>query len=291
MTLRRSFLLPAVLLAALFAGCQPSAEALPRLDDPTEILEEAIRTTAELEFVHARLEGATEALGQAQQYTVDGDINLAQREFHALVEMGAGGVSQKAELLLVGTDMFLRVQDSGLGGTVADDRWQRQPLGGGSDPRNGLPATPAIAVVLKALLADPGITTALEGMTDCGDRQCYHVTITVAPEVTWRAINGGLMGSAPGNEIGPPDPAIPELVFDVKVDEATRHLVSVATSVTAAGQTVDLAGTLSNHGVEFDLLPPAPDQVIDSNVGGGFSAPGVAPGEFEEFGPTAAPME
>ena len=292
MTLRRSFLLPAVMLVALLAAaCQPSAEALPRLDDPKEIIEEAIRTTAELEFVHARLEGATEMQGMAQQYTVDGDINLAQREFHALAELGAGGMSQTAELLLLGTDMFVRVRDSGLGGSVADDRWQRQPLGGGSDPRNGLPATPAIAVALKALLADPGITTALEGMTSCGDRQCYHVTITVDPEVTWRAINGGLIGGAPGNELGPPDPAIPELVFDVKVDEATRNLVSVATSVSAMGQTVDLAATLSNHDVEFELLPPAPDQVVDSNVGGGFSAPGVAPGEFEEFGPTAAPME
>ena len=296
MTLRRSFLLPAILLAAVLAACQPSAEALPRLDDPKEIIEEALRTTAELEFVHARLEGGTEMDGMAQQYTVEGDIKLAQREFHALAEMGAGGMSQTAELLLVGTDMFVRLRDGGLGGTVADDRWQRQPLGGGSDPRNGLPATPAIAVALKALLADPGITTVLEGMTSCGDRQCYHVTITVDPEVTWRAINGGLIGGAPGNEIGPPDPAIPELVFDVKVDEATRNLVSVATSVAAQGQTVDLAATLSNHGVEFELLPPAPDQVVDPNEGGGLSAPGVAPEVIlEEVGneieATPAPME
>jgi hypothetical protein len=295
MTLRRSFLLPAVLLVAAIAGaCQPSAEALPRLDDPKEILEEAIRTTAELEFVHAKLEGGSSALGVAQQYTVEGDVDLAQREFHALAEMGAGGASQRAELLLVGTDLFLRAQDSRAAPPSGDNRWQRQPLDGGSDPRNGLPATPAIAVALKALLADPGITTAFEGMTECGDRQCYHVTIAVDPEVTWRALNGGLIGGAPGNEIGPPDPAVPQLVFDVKVDEATRNLVSVITSITVEGQTVDLAATLSNHDLEFDLLPPPPDQVDDSDIGGGFSAPGAAPlgpGDFQEFGPTPAPME
>jgi hypothetical protein len=290
MTLRRSFL-PAVMLVAVLAGCQPSAEALPRLSDPTEILEEAIRTTAELEFVHARLEAATDAGGGAQQYTVDGDIDLAQREFHALAELGAGGMSQKAELLLAGTDLFIRLQDGGLGGlggSVADDRWQRQPLGGGNDPRNGLPATPAIAVALKALLSDPGITSELEGMTTCGDRQCYHLTIRVDPEVTWRAVNGGLIGGAPANEIGPPDPAIPEVVFDVKVDESTRNLVSVATSIAAQGQTVDLAATLSNHGVEFELLPPNPDEVVESDLGGEFAP---APGVIEEFGPTPAPME
>ena len=297
MTLRRSFLLPAVLLAALLAAaCQPSAEALPRLDDPKEILEEAIRTTAELQFVHAKLEGATTADGGAQQYTVEGDIDLAQREFHAMAEAGMGGISQKAELLLVGTDMFLRLQDSGLvgvDGSGADDRWQRQPLDGGSDPRNGLPATPAIAVALRALLDDPGITTALEGMTDCGDRQCYHVTITVDPEVTWRAINGGLIGGAPGNEIGPPDPAVPELVFDVKVDEATRNLVSVATSIAAEGQSVDLAATLSAHGVEFDLLPPSPDDVVDLDLGGGFApAPDAVLDDVgTEVFPSPAPIE
>jgi hypothetical protein len=295
MTLKRSFLLPAILLVAAIAGaCQPSAEALPRLDDPKEILEEAIRTTAELEFVHAKLEGATAEGVMAQQYTVEGDVDLAQREFHALAEMGAGGVSQRAELLLVGTDIFLRLHDSRAAPPSDADRWQRQPLDGGSDPRNGIPASPAIAVALKALLADPGITTALEGMTDCGDRQCYHVTITVDPEVTWRALNGGLIGGAPGNEIGPPDPAVPQLVFDVKVDEATRNLVSVITSITVEGQTVDLAATLSNHDVEFDLLPPSPEQVVDGTTGGGFSAPGAAPlgpGDFQEFGPTPAPMQ
>ena len=298
MTLRRPFLLPAVLLVAvLAAACQPTAEAMPRLDDPKEIIEEAIRTTAELEFVHARLEGAANADGAEQSYIVEGDIDLAQREFHALAELGAMGISQKAELLLVGTDMFLRMQDGGFGAPSGDDRWQRQPLAGGNDPRNGLPATPAIAVALKALLADPGITTELEGMASCGDRQCYHVTITVAPEVTWRAANGGLIGGAPGNEIGPPDPAIPELVFDVKVDEATRNLVSVASSITFEGQTVDLAATLSNHDVAFELLPPNPDEVVESDIGGGFApAPGGDPDVIlDEVGnevfPTPAPMQ
>ena len=114
-------------------------------------------------------------------------------------------------------------------------------------------------------------------MTDCGDRQCYHLTITVDPEVTWRAVNGGLIGGAPGNEIGPPDPAVPKLVFDVKVDEATRNLVSVASSITVEGQTVDLAATLSSHDVPFELVPPNPDEVVDMDFGGGFSAPGTDP--------------
>jgi len=272
MTFRRVFLLPAILLAALLAACGDSAaEALPRLDDPKEIVEEALRTTAELEFVHARLEVAQEVAGESQRYTLEGDLDLAQREFHAAVDLAGGmGMQQRAEILLVGTDIFTRTQDPTAGG-VPDDRWQRMPIGAGSDPRNGIPATPAIAVALKGLLADPGIVANLAGIEACGDRQCYHVTLTVDPEVTWRAVNGALLGQ-PGGDIGPVDPAVPEITFDVLVDEATRRLMSLGTSIAAEGQSFDLSATLSNHDVEFDLVPPPPEQVVESNVGGGTGA-------------------
>ena len=144
-----------------------------------------------------------------------------------------------------------------------DDRWQRIPIDAGSDPRNGIPATPAIAVALRALLSDPGLTAKLEGMKTCGDRQCYHVTLTIAPDLTWRAINGALLGAPPGGELGPVDPAVPEITLDVLVDEATRRLMSLSTSIAVDNQSVDLSATLSNHDVEFDLVPPPPEQVVE----------------------------
>jgi hypothetical protein len=280
MTFRRVFLLPAMLLAVLVAACGASTpEALPRLDDPKEILEEALRTTAELEFVHARLEANQKIGDESQRYTLEGDLDLAQREFHAAVDLAGGmGLQQRAEILLVGTDMFTRSQEPAPGGT-GDNRWQRIPIAAGSDPRSGIPATPAIAVALKALLADPGITANLAGIEACGERQCYHITLTVDPEVTWRAVNGALLGAPPGGELGPVDPAVPEITFDVLVDEATRQLVSVGTSVAVENQSVDLTATLSNHDVEFDLVPPPPDEVDDSNVGGTGATPApMAPG-------------
>lgn len=277
MTFRRVFLLPAILLAALLAACGESTpQALPRLDDPKEILEEALRTTAELEFVHARLEAGADVMGESQRYTLDGDLNLAQREFRTIVDLeGGAGVQQRTEILLVGTDIFMRGQDSTLGG-VPDDRWQRLPIDAGSDPRSGIPATPAIAVALKALLSDPGLTAKLEGMETCGDRQCYHVTLTIAPDLTWRAVNGALLGQ-PGGDVGPVDPAVPEITLDVQVDEATRRLMSLSTSIAVQGQSVDLTATLSNHDLEFDLVPPPPDQVVESNLTGATAAP-MAPG-------------
>jgi hypothetical protein len=295
MTTRRSFLLPVVLLAAVVAACNPTSQALPPLDDPKEILEEALRTTAELEFVHAKVDAGITAGGgdllAAQAYTVEGDLDLAQREFHAAVTASGGGIGdQRAEMLLVGTDMFMRLQGNEQFPDPASGQWQRMPIDAGTDPRSGIPATPAIAVALKALLADPGITTMLDGTEACGDGQCYHVTATVAPDLTWRALNGGLLGGQPGADIGPPDPAVPELVFDILVDQATRRLMSVGTTVDIEGMSADLAATFSNHDVEFDLLPPPPDQVMDPNEGGGFGAPGVAPESIlEEVGNEVQP--
>jgi hypothetical protein len=303
MTSLRLFLLHVVLLAVVVAGCNPTAqaEALPRLDDPKEILEEALRTTAELHFVHAKVDASMNGEGGqvfgTQSATLEGDLDLGQREFHAvLAATGGDATGQQVEMVLVGTDMFTRTQGGPLG-NESDGRWQRMPIDAGSDPRNGIPATPAIAVALKALLDDPGITSTLEGMEACGDRQCYHLTVTIAPDVTWRAANGGLFGGQPGAEIGPPDPAIPEIALDVMVDEATRRLMSVSTTLAMQGVTADVAATLSDHDLEFDLLPPNPDDVADPNEGGGFSVPGAAPSTILEevgsdvFEATPAPMQ
>ena len=219
-------------------------------------------------------------MGASQRYTLDGDLNLAQREFHAVVDLaGGGGIAAARRDSSSSEPTCSRASQDPIPGASADGRWQRMPINAGSDPRNGIPATPAIAVALRALLSDPGLTAKLEGMEACGDRQCYHVTLTIAPDLTWRAINGALIGAPPGGELGPVDPAVPEITLDVLVDEATRQLVSLSTSVDVQGQSIDLTATLSDHGVEFDLVPPPPDQVVDSNVGGTGATPApMAPG-------------
>ena len=109
-------------------------------------------------------------------------------------------------------------------------------------------------------------------METCGEHQCYHVTLAVAPDLTWRAINGALVGAPPGGELGPVDPAVPDITLDVLVDEATRRLMSLSTSIAVEDQSFDLSATLSNHDVEFDLVAPPPEQVVDFNAGGGTGA-------------------
>jgi hypothetical protein len=285
---KRLFLLPVVLLGLLVAACESPAAALPRLDDPAEILEEALRTTAELEYVHAQLDaqlaGDANPAGGPMTYTVEGDLDLANREFHAVAGAELGdGAKQQAELLLVGTDVFIRMQ--GMPGADGAGQWQRTPIDAGSDPRAGLPATPAIAVALKALLADPGLEAELVGMETCGDRSCYRIEATVAPDLTWRAINGALFGGMPAEDLGPPDPMVPALTFDLTIDEATRQLLSIGTEVSVEGQSISISAAFTQHDVPFELLPPPPEQVVDvlDNVGGGLSAP-ARPGMILDVG-------
>lgn len=253
---------------------------MPRLEDPDEILAEAVRTTAELQYVHARVDVEARSTdlnpGGADMtvtYGVDLDIDLVKREFHALVEADQGFAgTMRAELLVVGSDAFIRTE-AGPGATQPS-RWQRSPIAPGSDPRDDVPANDAIATLVEGLLGDPAIEARLVGMEDCAAGTCYHVTTTVAPELTWRIVSGNFL-APPGAVERPPDAGIPELTIDVLIDERTRRLQSLSTSVAAMGAAADIRVVFTDHDREVHFLPPPPDQVDDLNLFG----PGAGFGE------------
>ncbi len=259
-------LVGSILLAALAVGaCQPTAESLPRLSDPNEILEEAIRTTAELDFVQLRADVGVGIPGGGGTMELSGtaEIDLRNRNVHGLIDLGAlglgaGGESQ--EFLVIGNDAYAKFGSA--------EKWMHSQVPPGQDPRAQIPATPAIAVALQAMLEEDGITTTLEGVEGCASGQCYHVVATIAPELVWQLAQGALFGAMPGDgPDAPVDPGIPEVQLDVLVDEATRNLVSVASAGSFQESSYDVTVTLSGHDVPFELRPPAPNQIED-NTGG-----------------------
>lgn len=258
-----------MLVALVLAGCQATAAVLPRLDDPKEILEEALRTTAELDFVHAEVEARVEGgLVGAEPIagSVVGDIDLDRRDFRAVFDGEAlTGSTSRIEVLLIGTQMFTRFEDEASG--AAAPKWIRSTLGADSDPRAGIPPNPAIAVALKSVLEHPSLTATLEGSEACGTVQCYHVNVTIAPELIAAAMGGSLFGPG-GDGEAPVDPAIPPVVLDIRIEEPTRRIVSIATNTTVAGTTVDVLAQFSKHDVHVDLVEP-PVNEIDDNMGGG----------------------
>jgi len=254
---RRRVVLSLVLLGSLLVGaCEPTDAALPRLTEPAEVLEEAIRTTAELEYVHARLDLAVTVPGDAGRmgYVVDADIDLGRREFHAAVDGNLGIIgATRAQILVVGSDLYMRTEETG--------RWQRSSIAPGTDPRADVPPNPAIAVALRGLLEDPSIDAELTGVEACGGSQCYQLVATIAPDLIWRVVNGAVFGAPPDVDPGPVDPAIPAVTLEIEVEEATRRLVSIATTIAVDATTADVRVTLSNHDLALRLVHPPPGEV------------------------------
>lgn len=254
---RRRVILSLVLLGSLLVGaCEPTEPTLPRLTDPAEILEEAIRTTAELEYVHARLDLSATVPGVAGRtgYALDADIDLGRREFHAAVD-GDPGIfgATRAQILLVGSDLYTRTEETG--------RWQRSSIAPGTDPRADIPPNPAIAVALRGLLEDPSIEAELSGVDACGGSQCYQLVATIAPDLIWRIANGAVFGAPPDVDPGPVDPAIPQVTLEIEVEESTRRLVSIATTIAVDAMSADVRVTLSNHDLALRLVHPPPGEV------------------------------
>lgn len=264
--IHRFALLPVALLAALVvAACDPTAAALPRLTDPDEIVEEALKTTAELEYIHARIEIDAQAAGFGgdMSYVVDADIDLGRREFHAVVDGDLALIgNQQIRLLLVGSELFTRTEAAG--------PWQRAEVAPGTDPRAAIPPNEAIAVALQALLADPAVQPELRGMEACGGGECYHIVLTITPELIGRVMDGAIFGAPPGQDPEPVDPGIPEVTLDILVDERTRNLVSIATELAVEGVSAKVSVEFSNHDVALRIVAPPPAEVEDasSNEGG-----------------------
>ena len=174
--------------------------------------------------MHARLEAAQEVAGESQRYTLEGDLNLAQREFHAAVDLEGGpGVQQRAEILLVGTDMFTR--------TRIPPRALR-PTTAGSASRSmqaatrGTASRPHLRSPWRSRGCWPTRGSAnLAGIEACGDRQGYHVTLAVDPEVRGGPSAAHSSACHPAGS-SPVDPAVPEITFDILVDEAAATHVA-----------------------------------------------------------------
>jgi hypothetical protein len=266
--IHRLALVPVALVVALLAvACEPTAAALPRLTDPDEVIEETLKATAELDYVHlaVEVEATAAQLGGKMSYVADADIDLGRREFHAVIDGSLGLVGDtQVELLVVGSETFTRTDAAG--------PWQRSEIAPGTDPRAAIPPNPAIATALQAILADPSVEPELRGMEACGGGECYHVVATITPELIGRLMDGAIFGAPPGQEAQPIDPGVPPVTLDILVDERTRNLVSVATTVTMEGISATITAELSNHDVELRIVAPPPAQVEDaaSNEGGGF---------------------
>jgi hypothetical protein len=253
-----------VIVVAGAVACDSGTSALPLLTDPAEIVMAAVRSTAALRGVHARVEVSFQdgqALGgpaPAGISTFELDLDMATRDYAGrTINAGGGGIGETSEIIHVGGQQFNR--------SGPNARWTQFPDFGGVP----FPTNDDLVATIGTAIGGGGAQLRLADPESCGDATCYHVIAELDKAATWRLIaplTGGRAGGPP-----PPDFPVPALTIDLLVHQATRALIQARTTVTTQGTSIDLAVTLSNHDVEVVIVPPPPAMV--DNVGVGIPQP------------------
>jgi hypothetical protein len=267
---RAALLVAAIALAII--GCQATPPAQPILTDPSEVAMAAIRSTAALQSVHARLDSLfRQGGGFDSGSSVEFDIDLTRRDFAArAVSKGQGGTEQVTEVIFVGGRQFMR--------DPPNQRWGQQQVVPGQFV---FPTNDALVGAISAVIDSGSAHLDLAAAEPCGEATCYHLTAQLDPTSTWQLLAPVLTGAAAA---GPPpaDVTIPPIAIEFLIDQATRQIVSATTAISLDGSNLAFSLTLSNHDVPVRIVAPPPglvDQVTDNTGGGGQPAPTPGPVE------------
>jgi hypothetical protein len=272
----------AVLTLTVAGACDPAAKGQPLLTDPAEIVMAAVRSTAGLKGVHAKVEVAFKGGGQAfggpdmqTRTTLDLDLDMATRNYSGRSVTDSAGIDQASEVISVDGNEFTR--------NPPNARWtQFSDFGGGPS----FPTNEMLVAAIGAVIDGGGAGLTLADSEPCGEMTCYHVIAELNRAATWQLIAPLAMGGT-ANEAPPPDFPVPALAIDMLVDQATRALLVAKTTVVTQGISIDLAVTLSNHDVEVVIAPPPPGMVDQMN--NGFGGGGVITNVGGEVAPAPEP--
>lgn len=255
------------LIVGLVAACGGPAGS-PRPTDPHVIVTDAVRATAALPSVRLHIEAATtmpaQGIGAGDgvvsfSSVFDGDVDLATRQFagrQSTTFRQAGGAgaprpaAQTTDVISTATGSFARA-----GGAA---RWTKAD----SANLNGGPTNLAIATALVALLDAEGVTYETADAVPCTLGTCDHVVVHV-PGPAFLAALAPLLGQ-PGAAA-----TMPDIDFDVRVDQATSLISEVRIAASSGGQTVQYLISLTNPGVPVVIVAPAPALVDDQGLGAG----------------------
>ncbi|HEV8545375.1 MAG TPA: hypothetical protein VGQ64_03725 [Candidatus Limnocylindrales bacterium] len=257
-----------VVLAVALTGCGPSSNGQPLLTEPSEIVMAGVRSTASLQFVHARLDvdmpmfAPGGAAGQLSSKTaMELDVDLTTRSLAGrVVTSGRGGADQVSDVILVGGKQFTR--------SAPEIRWTLFPNLGGQQP---FASNDQIVAAVETAIGGSGVVLSLGDAQACGDATCYRVVADLDPMSAWQLFAPIITGVV-GAEPLPPDLNLRPVTLDVLVDQRSRRLVGLATTVQVQGFAIGLRLTLTNHDVPVAIAPPPPglvDKFDINNIGGG----------------------
>ena len=212
-----------VVMVAVLAACQG---APPALTDPAEIITQGFDATADLKSFHVSLavDGTVSIPDTAGTVTLEGttveadvDLEGQQVSLHFAVPSLFG---LSGDVLIIGQDMYVK-------STITGTKWSHSDLGS-VIPGASAAASPDIQSMIddvREFLEKDGVVTTKKDDIACGGRQCYHVQVSIPPE---------LMTDADAGTSGSFDPASlfgDALVLDLLFDRENLWLTEIATSI------------------------------------------------------------
>jgi hypothetical protein len=245
---------PALAVATLLlAAC---GGAGPALSDPKEIVTQGLEATAELNSMHVVLaiDGSASISEQGGEVSLngtrlEGDIDIENKQGHLTFQvpslMGLSG-----EVIQVGQDSYFKTSLTG-------EMWSKSEVTEGDPVAEAMDPAEQLGEV-RSFLDEEGVEVAKLDDTDCGDRTCYAVRLTIPAEV--------MADAAEGTDV---DPALlgQELVLDLLFDRQELWLSEVSTDVSAEGMgEFSLTLTLSGFNDSVEVEAPPADEVTE---GGG----------------------
>jgi len=240
-----------VVMLAVLAACQGA----PALTDPAEIITQGLDATADLKSVHVSVEvdGTVSIPGSTgtvslEGTTVEADIDIEGRQV-SLNFAVPSLFSLSGDVLIIGQDMYVKTT---LGGT----KWSHSELGG-VIPGASAAASPDIQSMIDDIhefLDKDGVVTTKKDDIACGESQCYHVQVSIPPDLMTDA-DAATSSFDPATLFGD------ALVLDLLFDREDLWLTEIATSVDS-----ETAGTFSGT-ITFSAFdeavtvspPPSPD--------------------------------
>jgi hypothetical protein len=230
----------------------------PAISDPKEIVTTGLEATAELTSVHVVLSVDGTAtipdLGGELNLAgteLDGDIDLenerAHLEFSVPSMLGLTG-----EIIQLGEDSYMKTSLTGA-------KWSKStadeggPVSEAMDPREQLDE-------VREFLDKDGVQVEKLDDTDCGERTCYAVRMTVPAEV--------LAESAEGSDVDPGELVGEDLVLNLLFDRQESWLTEVSTELSAesVGE-LTLTLTLSDFNQPVEVEAPPADEVTEGGGG------------------------
>lgn len=237
-----------LLLAAAIAALAGCGGAGPT-PEPRDAVVSALRSTAELEAVHALLRIEVKGLGE-QDYlvTIEGDVNVADRELDlaAAFEPDFFG-AREFRIVLVDGFSFTR---------QGADSWSISG-GPGQDPLASVPTTARVAEAIEGAIRDPATSVAAEGTESCGVATCLRIRAEVPAEVAWRAVSAMISpADGPAQTMQPLPSGFPGFAIDLWIEKDTLRLRQATNTTVVDRQTIAITIALSRHDEPVTIEAP-----------------------------------